>query len=173
MNILRRNLFVVIVCLFISNLAMGQQAPDTLRAGKMPQVTHTVTEAQVRKITSQLIAPCCWSETVDVHKSAASLEVRDAVVKMLQNGQSEDAIKAAMVAQYGERILATPKMEGFNYFIFILPILALLIGGYIVWEYLKRPETEPKVSKENKAPLSKTTDAYDSRIEQELKNFDD
>ncbi|MCA9735493.1 MAG: cytochrome c-type biogenesis protein CcmH [Deferribacteres bacterium] len=156
------------VILVLAGVSMAQEKVDSTVTGNSKQRAE-VTQHQVEAITSQLIAPCCWSETVNLHKSSASTAVQDAVTRLLQEGKTEEQIKAAMVAQYGERILATPKLEGFNYMAFILPIVALLIGGLIVWHYLSRTR---QIGQKSTAIKNKTLQDYDDRIEKELQNFE-
>ncbi|KAA3618669.1 MAG: hypothetical protein DWQ05_06825 [Calditrichaeota bacterium] len=147
----------------------GQQGTDSTIAQAEIVKPAEITQDQIDHITSQLIAPCCWSETANLHKSPAAKAVQEAVLKGLKAGRSEESIKAAMIAQYGERILATPKLEGFNYFVFILPVVVLLIGGYIVWVYLFKahPATVKAAAKTTKA-----SDKHSDQIEKELKEFE-
>ncbi|KAA3660654.1 MAG: cytochrome c-type biogenesis protein CcmH [Calditrichaeota bacterium] len=158
-----------IMMLVLPGWLQGQEMADSTKAQQTTQPVNQVTKEQVDVITSQLIAPCCWSETANLHNSAAAIAVQEAVLQGLQEGKTEEQIKAAMVAQYGERILATPKLEGFNYFVFILPVVALLIGGYLVWIYLARHRpTAQKTS----GTRGKSLKDYDDRIEKELQKFD-
>lgn len=154
--------------LVFSMQAQAQSTPAD--SGKATAKHRVVPQDEVNAITSKLIAPCCWSETADLHKSPAARKVQQFVLRELQTGSTPEKIKAALVAQYGERILATPKLEGFNYFIFILPVAALLFGGLIVWGYLNRSQTGPVKRSTKKSKPSENR--YSSQIENELDNFE-
>ena len=72
------------------------------------------TEEIARDIEDNLIAPCCWSTPVSQHYSPVADEIRMEVRTMLAEGKSRDEILNHYVAQYGERILAAPRAEGFT-----------------------------------------------------------
>ena len=71
--------------------------------------TLTVPEVErYNRLTKALIAPCCWQETIAIHRSAEALQMLDEVEQLVVAGRSEEEIKALYVARYGVRILADP-----------------------------------------------------------------
>lgn len=60
------------------------------------------------KITNELVAPCCWRETISIHRSPEALEMLEQVRQFVADGRSEEEIKSVYVARYGIRILAEP-----------------------------------------------------------------
>jgi cytochrome c-type biogenesis protein CcmH len=106
-----------------------------------------------------------------------SKTVSKEVAALLQNGKAKPEVIQAMVAQYGERILAAPTKEGFNLAAWILPFVALLAGGLIVAKVISnwKKQTQPQAAavatlaaKEERSP----SDPYQDRFERELKEFD-
>ena len=89
-------------------------------------------EQAAREIDGKLMAPCCWTQTVDKHTSGVSKEIQREVREMLARGESKDEIIAHYVSQYGKRILAVPPASGFNLMVFVLPGLFLVVGGWVV-----------------------------------------
>ena len=69
---------------------------------------------KAREIEDSLIAPCCWSQPVSQHYSEVTDQIRLEVRAMVEAGKSRDEILDYYVAEYGERILAAPRAEGFN-----------------------------------------------------------
>lgn len=59
-------------------------------------------------LEGRIRAPCCWTQTIDIHGSEISNELRREIRRRLKAGESQDAIQADFVARYGERILAVP-----------------------------------------------------------------
>jgi cytochrome c-type biogenesis protein CcmH/NrfF len=53
-------------------------------------------------------------------------------------GRSADEIVEAFVAKYGEKVLMAPKPEGFNLAGYIVPGLAVLLVGGIMFAVLRR-----------------------------------
>lgn len=129
-----------------------------------------VTLEQVNKIASQLMAPCCWSSTVDAHQSPAAEEVKAQIRAALQRGDTEQQILDSFVAAYGERVLAKPKAVGFNLMAWILPAIAILLGGIAAWKFLRRSSQPPTKAKPAKPAPS--DDPYAQRLERELEEFD-
>ncbi len=130
---------------------------------------HVIDIMAVNKVARQLIAPCCWSETADAHRSEAAVQMRAQIREALQRGFLEEQIIASYVKEYGERVLSTPKAEGFNYMAWIMPGVALMFGVAFVGRFLRRNvETKPAPSVQ---PTNIPNDAYTERIERELREF--
>jgi cytochrome c-type biogenesis protein CcmH/NrfF len=74
------------------------------------------------------------------------------------------------VAAYGERILAKPKAVGFNLMAWILPAIAILLGGIAAWKFLRHSsQSQAEVKPAKPAP---NDDPYAQRLERELEEFD-
>jgi cytochrome c-type biogenesis protein CcmH len=138
-----------------------RNAGDTLLA---------VSHEQVHKIARQLMAPCCWSETADVHQSPAAEEVKAQIRSALQQGYTEQQILEGFVAAYGERILAKPRAVGFNLLVWILPAVAIVFGSLVAWRYLRR-SSQPKTLTKPAKPVARD-DPYGQQLERELEAFD-
>jgi cytochrome c-type biogenesis protein CcmH len=169
LNMCRKTKFVCVVLalfglMFSPSWAQPPASPtanDTLPA---------VTLEQVNKIASKLMAPCCWSGTVDSHQSPAAEEIKTQIRAAMQQGYTEKQILDGFVAAYGERILAKPKVVGFNLMAWILPAIAILLGGIVAWKFLRRSSQPPaKIKPAKSAP---SDDPYAQRLERELEEFD-
>lgn len=96
----------------------------------------------VKRIQSRFIAPCCWSESVTVHRSPAAEEMRLEIAKMVQQGKSEGQIVDLYVAKYGERILLVPRGAR-NIVLSAIPWLAGGLGLLGLGLYLRRLRARP------------------------------
>lgn len=168
-----RIVFIALMCGLLNVVpAMSQEgAPDTTQP-LLDLMQRPVSEAEVNAIAHELIAPCCWSQTADVHRSEAAQEVKDYIRSALQKGQSKDQIIAAFVQAYGERILAKPAATGFNMLVYILPAVAFLIGAFIVWRYLRRVQPLKVNAPITPVKPAATGGRYETRFERELADFD-
>jgi cytochrome c-type biogenesis protein CcmH/NrfF len=81
-------------------------------------------------------------------------------------------IKSAMVAQYGEQVLARPPASGFNLTIYILPP-AVLVGGLALLAYtLPKWRERSRRSAATRLPGGKPLESEDAeRLDDELGNF--
>jgi len=115
-------------------------------------------------VEQSLMATCCWSGTVYDH---GNKEMELNIAAMVGEGKTKAQILDYYTEQYGERVLAVPKAEGFNIFAWIAPIFIFGLGLTIIFLYMR-------TSKDNLTPIVNADDtiAYSDEIEQELKNLD-
>jgi cytochrome c-type biogenesis protein CcmH len=132
-------------------------------------------EARARAIDDQLIAPCCFSQTVANHNSEIAERIKAEVRQMLAAGSTDREILDFYVAKYGERILATPRASGFNLLAYVMPGVALvagLMGVVIVLRRWRRPlrGRTPRVTPG--AMSSDEARRVQARFEEELARFE-
>lgn len=104
-----------------------------------------------------------------------SKAVSKEVTALMQEGKGKPEILQAMVVKYGERILAAPTKEGFNLTAWILPFIALIVGGFIVVKVISgwKKQTVPQPAAAATVKAANTpADPYQDRFERELKTFD-
>jgi cytochrome c-type biogenesis protein CcmH len=126
-------------------------------------------DKKAREIEDNLIAPCCWSQPVSQHYSEAAEQIRKEVRAMVAAGKSRDEILDHYVAQYGERILATPRAKGFNMLAYILPWGALILGVWLVIVLLKKLRSPAPSSVPSQLPDAH----YATIIEKEMKELEE
>ena len=88
---------------------------------------------------------------------------------MVAAGMSREEILDHFVARYGERILATPRPEGFNRLVYVLPWVALAFGVWLLFVLLKKLRTPASASSPAPAPDGR----FSSLIEKELKDLEE
>jgi cytochrome c-type biogenesis protein CcmH len=128
--------------------------------------------AKAREIEDQLIAPCCWTQPVSEHYSEVAEKIRQEVRQMVVEGKSRDQILDHFVAQYGERILVTPRAKGFNRLVYILPWVALALGAWLVILLLKKLRS-PSIAPAASAPPAALDSRYASVVEKEMKELEE
>ena len=90
----------------------------------------------------------------------------------LDQGKSDDEILAHFSGEFGERILASPKKAGFNWFVWIFPAIFLITATGGISLFLRRntlrkksPSVDSTTTPKIPAPVS---DADRSRLLDEL-----
>lgn len=63
---------------------------------------------------------------------------RDFIRGLIAQGKTEQQIKDALVVQYGDRVLALPREEGFNLAVYLVPIAVALAGLVLIVVALPR-----------------------------------
>ncbi len=121
----------------------------------------------IKDIEESLMAPCCWSGTVNDHGHS---ELEQEIQSMVESGQTKYQIMNHYVRIYGERILAIPIAQGFNIMAWLAPIIIAIIGITFLALYLKSSTSKnldfDSISKRDK-PIP-----YNEQIEKELKELD-
>jgi cytochrome c-type biogenesis protein CcmH len=83
------------------------------------------------KLQGELLAPCCYRQTLDHHMSDAATAMKAQIREMVANGKTEREIVELYKSRYGPRILAEP--EGATWWIGTLtPLAVLAIGAVLV-----------------------------------------
>ncbi len=131
-----------------------------------------VTDDDVNAIAKQLYCPVCENIPLDACGTAACEQWRGIIRDQLEEGKSEEEIKAYFVAQYGDRVLAEPPRQGFNWLFYVVPWLVLLAGGWLLYSGFRTWKATGvdtrKVTKKS-TKVKEADDPYISRIEEELK----
>jgi cytochrome c-type biogenesis protein CcmH len=125
-------------------------------------------ERRVQQISDELRCPTCQALSVKDSEASFSKQIRDKVRRMVEEGQSDDDIKAYFVARYGEWILRAPKKEGLGLVLWILPGAAILgVGGLLVW----RVRRSAKQAESRQTVPPSLSPQQRERLERDLKRF--
>ena len=117
------------------------------------------------------MAPCCWTQTIDIHDSEIALSMRHEIRRRLRNGESADAIQASFVERYGPKIMAVqPNSQLKNVFIG----LSVVMGGAGIASamMLGRWRKQTKKARGPEPKSSEVRDKWDDELDKELADLD-
>ncbi len=126
----------------------GQGETGTLRdpvaAGRARErVTASQNDEFIQGIEKRL--QCTCGCTLDIYTCRTtdftctySPALHKEVVALVEEGKDADAVVAAFVEKYGEKVLMAPKPEGFNIAGYVVPGLSILLVGGIMITVLRR-----------------------------------
>ncbi|MCJ7714949.1 MAG: cytochrome c-type biogenesis protein CcmH [Anaerolineales bacterium] len=130
------------------------------------------TDDEVNAVAKKLYCPVCENISLDACGTTACEQWRGIIRDKLSEGWSEDQIKTYFVDQYGDRVLAEPPPRGFNWLVYIVPLL-IFTGGlfllYKAFQIWRTPEPEKNSKNKSRQAAEKSKDEYINRIEEELK----
>ena len=140
-------------------------------------------EALARKIDGELIAPCCWTQTVADHQSDIATQMKAQTRALIAQGKTESEILDSYVASYGPEILASPRARGFNLLAYVLPFAVFLVAGTAIVVLVRRwhknsgsddlavigVPSDGSAGQEREVAVD---DAVRTQLERELSNFD-
>ncbi|MDC0707357.1 cytochrome c-type biogenesis protein CcmH [Stigmatella sp. ncwal1] len=121
----------------IAGLATGQFAPQ--QAGSAP--LEAALETRVQKLGKELRCPMCQGLSIADSSSSAARAQLDKVRELVAEGRSDQEVRDFFVARYGEWALLEPKAEGFNWLVWLGPLLLIVGGLFVILRQVKGPAT--------------------------------
>jgi cytochrome c-type biogenesis protein CcmH len=127
-------------------------------------------------VEDEVLCPTCET-TLDQSNSPVARRMKAFIRARIAAGDSKDEIKAKLVDDFGEQILASPPREGFNLLAWWLPLAGLGAGalavGALAWRWSRSRESEPESVGEPEPQASPELDpALERRLDDELARFE-
>lgn len=98
-----------------------------------------------------------------------AVPVKHQIAKMLAKGMNKDQILASFVHKYGIKILAEPPAHGFNLLAWVMPFLAILIGGGFIALVLGRWRRSSPSLPDGSGGGGEQTPAIDPKLREQLR----
>jgi cytochrome c-type biogenesis protein CcmH len=99
-------------------IALALLAPA---AGAAEQVT-------LGEIEEEVMCPVCGT-LLQLAEAPQAQRQKAFVARLIEEGKSEEEVKDALVAEYGDEVLATPKGSGFSLSAYLVPIVAFIVAA--------------------------------------------
>jgi cytochrome c-type biogenesis protein CcmH len=126
----------------------------------------------VNRVAKQLYCPVCPNTPLDVCETKACQDWRAQIKDQLAAGWTDEQVIQYFVAQYGERVLAEPRRSGFTSFVWLLPVLSVIIGLTVVAQILRTWKGRRAVpASPVPAPLPDVAPEVLERLEKELRDM--
>lgn len=103
---------------------------------------RVVTDDEVNDVAEDLFCPVCENTPLDVCATQACADWRELIREKLGEGQTQDEIFDYFARQYGDSVLANPPPRGFNLILWTIPVVAILIGGFLLMRYMQKLRDE-------------------------------
>ena len=118
-------------------------------------------------LEAELVCPVCET-TLDQSDAPVAQRMKAFIRERIAAGDSEDEIKDALVAEFGDGVLATPSKSGFGLLAWLVPLAAVLAGAIavvlLVRSWSRRSPPSP--------PAPPVDPALDRRVDEELARFE-
>lgn len=163
--ILLAGVLVVALGLFIAPTLYAQASTPTATA------PTNVSPDEVNAVASELWCPLCSGVRLDACELKACAQMKDVIAIKLSEGENTDSIRDYFVAQYGPQVLGEPPWDRF-WVAWVLPFVVLAIGGYFLWNTMRRMVRKPAPVATTAAPAPATPeDEYGRKLTEELKRY--
>ncbi len=90
-------------------------------------------EARARALSQELRCMVCQNQSIDDSDAPLAKDLRMFVRTRLTAGDSDAAIREAVVERYGEFALFRPRFGAHTLALWAMPLLILLFGGFMAW----------------------------------------
>jgi len=134
--------------------------------------------ASVTEITRKLTCGCGCNLVISAcivsMECSTSTQITGEVENMLKAGKTEDEIIKYYVAKYGEKILATPGKQGFNFMAWIIPFFTLIVGVGGIYFFINRALGSKKLEQGTNGEPTGDTESdkqYREQLERELDSY--
>ena len=94
-------------------------------------------EARARDISRELRCVVCQSQSIDDSNAPLAKDMRVIVRERLTAGDSDEEVKAFLVARYGDYVLLSPPLQGNTLLLWTTPLLLLVAAGGGAFVYLR------------------------------------
>lgn len=118
-------------------------------------------------LEGRLLAPCCYTQTLDVHESPMATELRAEIRSRLTAGESPRAIENDFAERYGERVRAVPRDREPRAGAFLVAVTVMVAAGIALGALVRRWRRTPS---EPRPALAAGRDELDDRIDDELRD---
>jgi cytochrome c-type biogenesis protein CcmH/NrfF len=119
------------------------------------------------ELEGEVMCPVCGT-TLDQSGSPAAQQIKRVIARRIAAGDTKSEIKARLVANYGDAILAAPPHHGFGLLAWWLPIAGIVAAaalvGFGAWRWSRAREPAPAA-----APLDP---ALERRVDDELRRYE-
>ena len=109
-------------------------------AGTAPRVVAQDPEPKtdLADVADEVMCTVCGVPLDQATEAPQAIAERDFIRRLVDQGRTKDEIKDALVAQYGENVLAIPGDEGFDLAAWLVPALAFLTAALGIGIALRR-----------------------------------
>jgi cytochrome c-type biogenesis protein CcmH/NrfF len=97
-------------------------------AALMAPVAMAAERASLTEIEKQVMCPVCGT-LLQLAESPQAQREKAFIQRLIAAGKTEAQIKDALVAEYGDEVLALPQGSGFSLSAYLVPIVAFLVAA--------------------------------------------
>ena len=135
-----------------------------------PPATAAMPQTSVGEVSSEVMCPVCGT-LLELAESPQAQRQKVFIARLVREGRTKEQIKDALVAEYGNEVLAVPRGSGFDLSAYLVPIVAFVIAaialalGVLRWRRNSGPPDGPET------PAGPSTEDSE-RLDADLARYD-
>ena len=177
-----RFLRAVMLFVAVTGLTAAAQVTDTAGSLRVPDAAQFVGEPQGEPLTGAVLyartqevgallrCPVCQGMAVSDSPAEMAVNMKHQVSELLARGYTEEQILRYFELSYGQFVLLKPKFEGVNRLVWLLPFVALIAGGAVLYSVFRKLTRGAPVPADTSPTMietletSETEDPYLARV---------
>jgi cytochrome c-type biogenesis protein CcmH len=120
-------------------------AQQFVGAPQGPPLTGAPLEQRTNEIGALLRCPVCQGMSIADSPAEMAINMRRQVHELLARGYTREQILHYFERSYGQFVLLKPKFQGVNTLVWLLPIVALIVGASIIVAVMTKRAPPPAV----------------------------
>ncbi|MBK5219887.1 MAG: cytochrome c-type biogenesis protein CcmH [Thermoleophilia bacterium] len=121
-----------------ARLSIGAMLAAALLALAPVAASAATPQTSLSEVESEVMCPVCGT-LLELAESPQAQRQKVFIKRLVAAGASKERIKDALVAEYGQEVLALPDGDGFSLSAYVVPIIAFVIAvialGLGVWKW--------------------------------------
>jgi cytochrome c-type biogenesis protein CcmH len=127
--------------------------------------------ASLSEIEKQVMCPVCGT-LLQLAEAPQAQRQKAFIRRLIAEGKSEEQIKDALVAEYGDEVLALPRGSGFSLSAYLVPIVAFLLAAIALAIGVMRWRRAGRGGDGGVPPAKGPTDVDSERLDADLARYD-
>ena len=145
----------------------------TVAVAAVPSAAASEERPTLTELEREVVCPTC-NTTLDMSRSPIADRMRGFIRQRIEAGDTKSEIKGALVAEFGEEVLAAPPRRGFNLLAWLLPLgggaLAIVVLGLLARRWAQaRADAAAGPALNGRAPVDP---ALERRLDEELARYE-
>jgi cytochrome c-type biogenesis protein CcmH len=129
----------------------------------------------LNELENEVMCPVCGT-TLSQSDSPAAEQIKQNIRAAIARGDTKSEIKAQLVRNYGESILAAPPKHGFNLLAWLLPIVGIVVAAVVLgaaaWSWSRGRGGDVAVVAASSNGRGPVDPELERRVDEELARFD-
>jgi cytochrome c-type biogenesis protein CcmH len=146
------SLLLLLLCFAGGAAAQAPATPPAEPAPLGPPLSGAALDRATEEVASLMRCPVCQGLSVADSPASSAVDLKAEVRRQLAAGYTRDQVIAAFERSYGEFIRLEPKAEGFNWLVWLMPVLALVVGATVIFFRLRPQPRVPGAAGPNPRP---------------------
>ncbi len=136
-------------------LALALLAPLAAQAVEPDEMLKDAAlEQRARRLSADLRCMVCQNQSIDDSDAPLARDLRILVRERLTAGDSDEQVRAYLVARYGDFILLKPPLRATTVLLWAAPFAVLALGAMFIVLRRRRPDPASPLTEEERAAIA-------------------